>query len=55
MREALDLHDLGVKLFRQRMRRQFPEESEAEIDARVRSWLAVPTPAARHSRQESHP
>lgn len=46
MRTALDLHDLGVKLYRQRLRRQFPEDDESTIDARVRTWLAAPSHAA---------
>jgi len=43
MRTALDLHDLGVKLYRQRMRREHPGATGTEIDALVRSWLAAPS------------
>ncbi|GAA1542488.1 hypothetical protein GCM10009788_51350 [Nocardioides humi] len=42
MRTALDLHDLGVKLYRQRMQREHPHASEVEIDGIVRAWLAAP-------------
>jgi hypothetical protein len=42
MREALDLHELGVRMYRQRMRREHPEASRGEINAMVRAWLAEP-------------
>ena len=32
MRSALEMHELGVQLYRQRMRREHPEASRAEID-----------------------
>ena len=38
---ALDLFDAGVDLQRQRLRRAHPDESAAEIEARVRSWLLL--------------
>jgi len=47
MRTALDLHDLGVKIYRQRLRRQFPESSDDDIERRVRDWLTAPTPPDR--------
>jgi Rv0078B-related antitoxin len=31
MRSALEMHELGVQLYRQRMRREHPEASRAEI------------------------
>lgn len=40
--DALDLHDFGVQLYRQRMRRENPDAGEAEIDALVRDWLIAP-------------
>lgn len=42
MRETLELHDLGVAMYRQRMRNENPQASEAEIDAMVRAWLLEP-------------
>jgi hypothetical protein len=42
MRSALELHDLGVQLYRQRMRREHPEASRADIDGLVRGWLTAP-------------
>jgi hypothetical protein len=47
MRSALDLHDLGVQLYRQRMRREHPDASRAEIDGLVRTWLTAPPPDTR--------
>lgn len=38
-RTALDLHDAGVQMMRLKFRRMYPEESDAEIQARVREWL----------------
>ena len=42
MRSALEMHELGVQLYRQRMRREYPEASRAEIDGLVRGWLTAP-------------
>jgi hypothetical protein len=36
------MHELGVKLYRQRMRREHPQASTSEINAMVRAWLAEP-------------
>jgi hypothetical protein len=47
MRSALELHDLGVQLYRQRMRREHPEADRAEIDSLVRTWLTAPPPDSR--------
>jgi hypothetical protein len=47
MRSALEMHELGVQLYRQRMRREHPESSRAEIDGLVRGWLTAPPPAGR--------
>jgi Rv0078B-related antitoxin len=57
MRSALEMHDLGVQLYRQRMRREHPESSRAEIDALVRGWLTAPPPDGRlrlPSREQGH-
>ena len=42
MRSALEKHELGVQLYRQRMRREHPEASRAEIDGLVRGRLTAP-------------
>lgn len=46
MRSALEMHEFGVQLYRQRMRREHPQASRAEIDGLVRAWLTAPSPAA---------
>lgn len=38
-RLALDMHELGVALQRQRLRRERPEADEGEIEQAVGSWL----------------
>lgn len=38
-RTALALYDLGERMLRQKLRRQNPEATEAEIDTRVAEWL----------------
>lgn len=47
LRSALDMHDLGVKLYRQRMRREHPDADRREIDGLVRAWLTAPPPDTR--------
>jgi hypothetical protein len=42
MRSALEMHEFGVQLYRQRMCREHPDASHAEIDGMVRGWLAAP-------------
>ena len=57
MRSALEMHEFGVQLYRQRMRREHPEASRAEIDDLVRRWLTAPAPAGRvrmPSREQGH-
>jgi hypothetical protein len=39
---ALDMHQLGVRLYRQRMHREHPQANRDEIDGMVRAWLAEP-------------
>jgi Rv0078B-related antitoxin len=39
LRVALDLQRFGIVMMRQNFIRRHPGESEAEIDARFRSWL----------------
>jgi len=40
LRTAFRLHDEGVALMRQNLRRRHPEESEEEISRRLREWLS---------------
>ena len=40
---ALDMHELGVRLYRQRMHREHPDAHRSEIDGMVRAWLAEPS------------
>jgi Rv0078B-related antitoxin len=47
MRSALEMHELGVQLYRQRMRREHPYANRADIDDLVRAWLAAPPPDTR--------
>ena len=47
LRSALDMHDLGVKLYRQRMRREHPDADRREIEGLVRTWLTAPPPDVR--------
>lgn len=47
MRSALDLHDLGVQFYQQRMRREHPNASHEEIEGLVRAWLTAPPPDTR--------
>jgi hypothetical protein len=57
MRSALEMHEFGVQLYRQRMHRKHPEASPAEIDGLVRRWLTAPSPVGRLrvlSREQGH-
>lgn len=42
VRDAFELHEFGVALYRQRMRRENPGADDAEIDALTRAWLIAP-------------
>jgi hypothetical protein len=44
---ALDLFDTGVELKRQNLRRQYPEETADQIEARILVWLRT-RPGAEH-------
>lgn len=35
--------DAGVRMYRQRMRRENPSASDEEIEARVQAWLRRPS------------
>jgi hypothetical protein len=39
LRIALDLFECGVAMMRETQKREHPEETEAEIEERLRSWL----------------
>ena len=39
---ALEMHELGVRLYRQRMHREHPRANRNEIDGMVTAWLAEP-------------
>ncbi|WP_437940278.1 hypothetical protein [Sorangium sp. So ce341] len=39
LRLAFELHDAGVALMRQNLRRRLPEASEEDIDERLADWL----------------
>ncbi len=42
-RVVFDMCDAGVRIFRQRMRRENPLASDEEIEARVQAWLRKPS------------
>ena len=39
-KQALELMRTGIRLRRAALRARFPDESEAQIEARLRRWLA---------------
>ena len=40
LRAAIEMFETGVEMMRQTLRRTNPGASEAEIEARLRAWLA---------------
>lgn len=42
-RVVFDMCDAGVRMYRQRMRRENPLASDEEIEARVQAWLRRPS------------
>jgi hypothetical protein len=40
LQAAMDMHELGVRLYRQRMHREHPQAARTDIDRMVRAWLA---------------
>lgn len=54
LRIAFELFEAGLALMRQNLRRRHPEESEAEIDARLSAWLRE-RPGAEHGDAEGRP
>lgn len=56
LRQALDLYPVGVELQRQRLRRAHPDESDAEIEARLLAWrLREGEPGDAEGREVSWP
>jgi hypothetical protein len=47
LRIALELHDLGVKMQRQRLRREHPDWSDAQLAEAMRAWMRE-RPGAEH-------
>jgi hypothetical protein len=47
LRLAFDMHEFGVQMFRQRLRRENPDAGPEWIEAEVRAWLAY-RPGAVH-------
>lgn len=54
LRIALDLHELGVEMMRQKLRREAPEATEDEIQARLVAWLQD-RPGAEYGDAEGRP
>ncbi len=49
------LHEAGVQMMRLRLRREFPAASKAEIERRLRAWLAAPEPVPACMREVAWP
>lgn len=47
LRAALELHEVGVAVMRQNLRRRHPEASESRIEQMLSAWLRTP-PEAEH-------
>jgi len=47
LRTAFELHEFGVRMQRQRFRRDNPDVSDADLDMLVRAWLQE-RPGAEH-------
>jgi hypothetical protein len=54
MRLAFELAELGEAMFRQRLRRDRPDRTEAEIDALVDAWRQR-RPGAEHGDADGRP
>ena len=37
---ALEMHELGVRMYRQRMHREHPQATRRDIDGMITTWLA---------------
>lgn len=51
---ALDLFEAGVAMMRQKLRREHPDWSEAEVEARLSAWLQE-RPGAEHGDAAGRP
>jgi uncharacterized protein (DUF2267 family) len=38
--EACDLHEVGLEMMRQRLRREHPGDDEAAIESLLRAWIS---------------
>lgn len=54
LRAALELHDVGVELMRQNLRRRHPDASDEEIDDMLTDWLRT-RPGAEHGDAAGRP
>lgn len=54
LRTSLELHDLGVAMTRQRLRRLHPDATEEALQAMLRDWFAM-RPGAEWGDGEGHP
>jgi hypothetical protein len=54
LRAALELHDVGVALMRQNLRRRHPGESDQLIDERLTKWVRT-RPGAEHGDAAGRP
>jgi hypothetical protein len=43
LRLAVEMHEFGVSMKRQSIKRQHPNESAEQIEVRLRQWLQEPT------------
>jgi len=46
LQAAMEMHELGVKLYRQKMHREHPQAARTDIDRMVSDWLAEPPRSA---------
>jgi hypothetical protein len=54
LRAALELHEVGIALMRQNLRRRHPGESDEKIDERLAEWLRT-RPGAEHGDAAGRP
>ncbi len=50
-RTTIDLHEAGVQLMRQNLRRRYPDEDDAQIARRLEAWLLGPPLEIPHHRR----
>ncbi|MEX1364386.1 MAG: hypothetical protein AB1Z98_14765 [Nannocystaceae bacterium] len=54
MRTTVQLADLAVRVMRQNLRRRHPDESDQEIEERLRAWVRA-RPGAEHGDCDGRP